>query len=293
MRRVLTSPGFLIVVVLSAAFHLQWTKFTARAASAPLPFYGEAAAAQIINPPLAAFSSVSAASFTAAAGLAPESITSGFGSPLGDDTVAALSLPLPTRLGGISLKITDSAGMERLAPLFFVSPGQINYMMPSGTANGPVTVTVTDGSGPIASGAAQISNVAPGLFSANSSGQGVPAGFILRVKAGGSQSFEPIAQFDSAQNRFVPAPIDLGPATDQVFLGLYGTGLRFRSSLSAVSCAIGGASNEVLFAGPAPGFVGLEQVNLRLSRGLIGRGAVDVALSVDGKAANTVRVSVR
>ena len=242
---------------------------------------------------LAAFSSVSAASFTAAAGLAPESITSGFGSSLGAVTVAASSRPLPTTLGGLSLKVADSAGMERLAPLFYVSPGQINYLIPPGAANGPATVTVINGSIPVASGAAQISSVAPGLFTANSSGQGVPAAFALRVKAGGAQNYEPVAQFDSAQNRFVPAPIDLGPATDQVFLGLYGTGLRFRSSLSAVSCAIGGVSNEVLFADAAPGFVGLEQVNVRLSRALIGRGEVDVALSVDGKAANTVRVRIR
>jgi uncharacterized protein (TIGR03437 family) len=49
----------------------------------------------------------------------------------------------------------------------------------------------------------------------------------------------------------------------------------------------------VLYAGAAPGFVGLEQVNVRLSRALIGRGEVDVALTVDGKAANTLRVSIR
>jgi uncharacterized protein (TIGR03437 family) len=196
-------------------------------------------------------------------------------------------------LGGISLKVTDSAGMERLAPLFFVSPGQINYLMPPGAANGPATLMVTNGAGPVASGAAQIFSVAPGLFTANSSGQGVPAGFALRVKADGSQSFEPVAQFDSTQNRFVPAPIDLGTGADQVFLALYGTGLRFRSSLSAVNCVIGGSSNEVLYADAAPGFVGLDQVNVRLSRTLIGRGAVDVALSVDGKAANTVRIRIR
>jgi uncharacterized protein (TIGR03437 family) len=193
-------------------------------------------------------------------------------------------------LGGLSVKVTDTAGIERLAPLFYVSPGQINYLIPPGAANGPATVTVTNGAVPVASGAAQISSVAPGLFSV---GQGVAAGFALRVKAGGAQSYEPIVQFDSTQNRFVPLPIDLGPATDQVFLALYGTGLRFRSSLSAASCAIGGVSNEVVFIGAQPEYVGLDQVNVRLSRALIGRGGVDVALTVDGKAANTARVSIR
>ncbi len=79
------------------------------------------------GPPLASIASVSAASFAAGSGLATESITAGFGATLGNDTLAASSLPLPTTLGGLSLNVTDSAGEERLAPLFFVSPGQINY----------------------------------------------------------------------------------------------------------------------------------------------------------------------
>jgi len=78
-----------------------------------------------------------------------------------------------------------------------------------------------------------------------------------------------------------------------VFLILYGAGLRFRSALSAVSCVIGDVNSEVSFADALPGFVGLDQVNVRLSRSLVGRGEVDVALSVDGKAANIVRVSIR
>jgi len=85
----------------------------------------------------------------------------------------------------------------------------------------------------------------------------------------------------------------LGPETDQVFLVPFGTGFRFRSSLSAVTVKIGGADVEVLYAGEAPGFIGLDQLNVRLSRSLIGRGEVDVALTVDGRTANVVRVNVK
>ena len=138
-----------------------------------------------------------------------------------------------------------------------------------------------------------IANVAPGLFSANADGQSVAAAVVLRIKADGAQIFEPVAQFDAGLNRFVAAPIDLGPASDKVFLALFGTGIRFRSALSAVKAAIGGTDSEVLFADAAPGFVGLDQVNVRLPRSLAGRGEVDVAMSVDGMAANKVRVSVR
>ncbi len=242
---------------------------------------------------MARLTSVSAASFTVAGGLAPESITALFGVNLADKTQAAASLPLPATLAGVSLKVTDSAGVERLAPLFFVSPGQINYVIPAGTANGPATLTVMNAGEPVASGESQIASAAPGLFSANSSGAGVAAALALRIKADGSQSYEPVAQFDPEQNRFVPTPIELSAATDQVFLVFYGTGLRYRSSLSAVSCVIGGVNSEALFAGPAPGFAGLDQVNVRLPRSLARRGEVDVELFVDGEAANKVRVSIR
>jgi uncharacterized protein (TIGR03437 family) len=237
--------------------------------------------------------SVSAASFAAGGMLAPESIVAAFGSNLANSTQAASAQPLPTELAGASVRVRDSAGVERLAPLFFVSPGQINYQIPPGTASGPATVTVTNGAATIATGAATVANVAPGLFSANSNGRDVAAANALRVRANGAQQFEAVARFDAAQNRFVPAPIDLGPEGDVVFLALYGTGLRFRNSLSTVSASIGGVNCEVLFAGAAPGFVGLDQINVRLSRSLAGRGEVDVALVVDGKAANTVRVSIR
>jgi uncharacterized protein (TIGR03437 family) len=238
------------------------------------------------------FAIVSAASF-AAGGLPPESIVAGFGSNLATGVQAAPSTPLPTTLAGVSVKIRDSADRERLAPLFFVSPGQINFLIPGGMANGQAVLTVMRDDGPVASGETQIANVSPGLFSADASGLGAASAVALRVKADGSQSFEPVAKYDPARNRFAPAPIDLGPTTDQIFLVFYGSGLRFRNSLSTVNCTIGGASSETLYAGVVPGFVGLDQVNVRLPRSLAGRGEVDVALVVDGKAANTVRVSVR
>ncbi|MCI0392093.1 MAG: FG-GAP repeat protein [Acidobacteria bacterium] len=142
MRRVLTRPGFLIVVVLSAAFYLQRTKFTVGAASAPLPLNSDSAAAQLIVPPLAQL-----ARLVAGDGAAEDM----FGSSVsisGDTLVVGVKLDdvganvnqgsayVFVRSGGVwSLqkqfidKVTDSAGMERGAPLFFVSPGQINVRL--------------------------------------------------------------------------------------------------------------------------------------------------------------------
>ncbi|MGH8694757.1 MAG: hypothetical protein ACREVM_11080, partial [Burkholderiales bacterium] len=85
--------------------------------------------------PAGAVASVSAASFSGAT-LASESIVAAFGAGLAITTQAAATLPLPISLAGTTISVKDSAGAERLAPLFFVSPGQINYQMPRGQRRG-------------------------------------------------------------------------------------------------------------------------------------------------------------
>ncbi|MGH9934866.1 MAG: hypothetical protein ACREAM_01395 [Blastocatellia bacterium] len=239
-----------------------------------------------------AVANVSAASFTGAM-LAPDSIVAAFGAKLATATRIADTQPLPTTLVGTTVRVKDSAGTERPSSLFFVSAGQINHLLPAGAANGAATVTVTSGDGSISIGAILLAAVAPGLFAANANGQGVAAAVALRAR-GTVQTFEPVARLDQAQSRFVPEPIDLGPAGDQVFLILYGTGARNRSALSAVTCKVGGADVTVSFVGAAEGFAGLDQLNVGpLPNSLRGRGEVDVALIADGKPANIVRVSIR
>jgi virginiamycin B lyase len=236
--------------------------------------------------------SVSAASF-AQTDVAAESIVAAFGSRLATATQAATTLPLPTDLANTRVSVRDNAGTTRTAPLFFVSPAQVNYLMPTGTANGTATVTITSGDGRIATGTVQIASVAPGLFAANADGRGVAAASVLRVKAGGAQIYEqPAAVFDPVQNRFVARAIDLGPEGDQVFLILYGAGLRGRSALSAVTAKLGGVDATVGFAGAQGDLIGVDQVNLLLPRSLAGRGEVEVVLMVDGKTANTVAIKI-
>lgn len=243
-----------------------------------------------------ALTNVSAASYRRL-NLASESIVAAFGAGLSAGTASAPTLPLPTQLGGSSVKVKDSAGVERAAPLFFVSPNQINYQMPAGLAAGAATITITSGAGASISGTTRIATVAPGLFSANANGQGVAAGVALRVKPNGERTFEPIAQFDAAQNQFVPLAIDLGvfppnAATD-VYLILFGTGLRNRPPLSTVQARIGGQEVPVLFAGAQGDLAGLDQINMPLPRNLILRGEVDVVLTVDGRTANAVRIKIQ
>ena len=236
--------------------------------------------------------SVSAASYRGVQ-TAREMIMAAFGTNLATMTQVANTVPLPTTLGGVSLVAKDRLGIETPVPLFFVSPSQINYLMPSGVLPGKITITASRNDTVKVSGVLTLDSVAPGLFSANSSGSGVAAATVLRVRANGSQSYESVARFDQATNQFTPLPIDFGAETDQLFLILFGTGIRFRSSMSLVAVQIGGVNSEVLYADQQGDFAGLDQINVRLPKILAGRGEVDLLLTVEGKQANSVKISFK
>jgi uncharacterized protein (TIGR03437 family) len=242
---------------------------------------------------IAAATNVSAASFVPIFGAA-EAIIAVFGTELATQTLSATTLPLPTTLGGTTVTVRDSLGTVRNAPLFFVSPNQINYLIPVGTANGAATVTITAGNGKQSSGPLTIQTVAPGLFSASANGRGLPAAVGLRVKGDGQQINEPVIQYDAVQGRYVAVPIDLGPPEDRFFLIIFGTALRGRSSLGSVIATLGGVSVPVTYLGAQGQLVGLDQGNLGpLPRTLIGRGNVELNLMVDGQAANTLQVNIK
>jgi uncharacterized protein (TIGR03437 family) len=115
------------------------------------------------------------------------------------------------------------------------------------------------------------------LFTANASGSGIPA--AVGVRYPGAVQLPPLT-----------TPIDLGPETDEVYLLLFGTGIRGGKSATV---KIGGVDAPVTYSGPQGSLVGLDQVNVKLPRALIGRGEMDLVLTVDGKAANTVKVRIK
>src|SRR5262245_2312792 len=113
---------------------------------------------------------VSAASFESA--VAPESIVAAFGSSLATKAEAAKSLPLPTTLAGTAVTLRDSKEIEHAARLFYVSREQVNFLVPSETSPGEAVVTIISADGIISQGTVEVSEVAPGVFTANSTGRG-------------------------------------------------------------------------------------------------------------------------
>jgi uncharacterized protein (TIGR03437 family) len=91
----------------------------------------------------------------------------------------------------------------------------------------------------------------------------------------------------------VPVPIDLGAAADQSALVLYGTGIRTRNALADVTVNIGSQTLAPAYAGVAPVFVGLDQVNVALPRTLAGSGTVNLSVSVAGTVSNTLTVAFK
>ncbi len=234
--------------------------------------------------------SVSAASFIAGT-LAPETIAAAFGSGFAQNVALASAVPLPTTLEGTQVVIRDAFNLERPAPLFFVSPGQINYLIPQGIFPGNAAVFVRRNNQDVAQGAITIETSAPALFAANSNGQGVAAAVVLRVR-NGQQTFEPVSRLEGGSQ--VAIPIDLGSETDQVYLLLYGSGFRGFVPPSAMSVTVGGTAVPVLGYAGVEGFAGLDQCNIGpLPQSLAGRGNLDIILTAGAKTANPLTVNIK
>jgi uncharacterized protein (TIGR03437 family) len=126
------------------------------------------------------------------------------------------------------------------------------------------------------------------LFSANQSGEGPPPGLLITV-------ITPFVRTDgsvlcgSAGNACDSLPVDLFATPGDVYIALFGTGLRGHGGLVNVTATIGGEPVPVFFAGPQGEFAGLDQINLGpLPPSLAGRGEVEIVITINGKPSNAV-----
>ena len=194
-----------------------------------------------------------------------------------------------SNLGG-GLTVTDSTGAQFPAALGFVSANQINFVVPAGAALGDAMFTVGNGS-TSPPPTTLIQNVAPTLFSMNGTGTGVAAATAVDVLTAEPQQQMPVAVFSCAESGCTPVPINVS-VSGTIYVTLYGTGFRNRSSLASVQVTVNGVSVPVQYAGAQPSFPGLDQVNISLPAALSGTGVVNVVLTVDGQVSNTVTLSI-
>jgi uncharacterized protein (TIGR03437 family) len=217
--------------------------------------------------------------------VAAGSIVTAYGVDLATGTASAA--PTALTLVGTSASIVGSTGVSAPAPLYFVSPGQVNLLVPSGTALGIATITITSGDGTASAGTVTVAAAAPGLFPLNLAGL-VAANVTTLTTAGAQVSGN---DFQVVNGAVVALPVNLGPPAQLVFLVLYGTGIAGRSSLANVSVSIGGLSLPVAYAGPQ-GEAGLDQVNVQIPASLAGSGDIPISITVDGKVSNVARITI-
>ena len=245
-----------------------------------------AAPGDVSLPTLFADGVVEGAGFTKLRPLAPGGIISLFGARFAGENNFASELPLERELAGVSVRI----GGED-APLYFVGPGQINAQVPFGVDPGdsvPVAVSVSD-----LLTAPQnylIAPAQPGLFDIGG-GQGAvliantaivvaPVGSIPGRQARPAESGEFLSIFCTG----------LGATSPTVESGATGAG---EAVTTPVTATIGGVNASVSFAGLAPGFVGLYQVNAVVPGGVGPGPAVPVVITQNGIASNTVTIAVQ
>jgi uncharacterized protein (TIGR03437 family) len=213
------------------------------------------------------------------------SFAAAYGTNLASGTQSATP-PFPATLGGVTVSVQDSAGTTRSAPIQTVSPTQVNYLVPDGTAPGIATVTIGS-----SSGSAQIDAVGPGLYSMTGDGKGVAAATAALYGAGGT--ITPVPVFQCGSSGCVSVPMGLGQSTDELVITLYGTGIRNNTGLPNAVAEVGGARATILYAGAQPQYPGLDQVNLVIPRSLAGAGEIPVVLTIDGQTANAVSINLK
>jgi uncharacterized protein (TIGR03437 family) len=191
--------------------------------------------------------------------LAPGEIAALFGLGLAANTAIATEQPLPTTLANVRVLIDGQA-----APLFFVSPTQINFQVPRNTAATTVVPSVSSatalievysGNQLIRAGAFQIAPSVPGFFTINASGTGAAAA---------------VDAFTGAR-----APFNARQANGQPnIIAVFGSGLGadvtdVEGNIAGnVQAIINGQPAPVSYAGRAPGFTGLNQLNIGLPEGI-------------------------
>ncbi len=210
--------------------------------------------------------------------VSPDGIAATFGDQLAQTVATATSFPLPATLAGVSVTVNDIA-----ARLIFVSPAQVNYIVPSNVDPGTAMVKVMYNGAVMAGGTATIENVSPSIFTFSANGQGVAAA---------QTTFDGVSFQQAANPDGTPRSLAVGTEARPNYLVFYGTGLRRRSQMANVSVTVGGIAVNVEFLGAHSRLAGLDQVNVKLPQELRGRGNVDVVVTVDGRVSNAARISI-
>jgi uncharacterized protein (TIGR03437 family) len=191
----------------------------------------------------------------------------------GDETITAPNYPLPTDLGDLEILVDEIP-----APLYFVSPGQINFYVPMRLEPGTQSTFIVQRKSNnqiLASGVLDVGTATPALFTSTQNGQGQVAALnednTVNTNTNGVDRGKVIQLYATGQG-FVPnAPPDGTPSE----------GLVRTPDLPRVIIGSGFVPDEAIeYSGLAPGYVGVWQINVRVPMSVPPGSATDVVVTL-------------
>jgi uncharacterized protein (TIGR03437 family) len=237
---------------------------------------GTAAAA----PAVAAGGVLSAATYSLNAPVAPGMLVSIFGSNFtaaGSQYVVS-TFPWPTEVGGTSVTI----GGEPV-PLYVVTPGQINAMIPYDVAvNTTLPLVVTYNGAVSPPEPVSLAPSEPGIFTSSMNGMGT--GIVVIAHSDGSQVLAGNGNAAKAGDVLVIYGTGLGTVTPRAVAGAPAPLSQLEWADDPVTVTIGGVkASGILFDGAAPGWSGLYQVNVTVPAGIAASSQAPLVLTQSGR----------
>lgn len=216
--------------------------------------------------------------------IARGSIFSVFGENLGPAQSPALSFPLSSTLGRVSISVTQGSVVTQAFPIF-VSPGQINAVMPSSVNTGLTTLRVVYQNTKSNAITIQIANSAPGIFAVSSGGYG--PGIVQNYVSAANQPLNSLA----------------APAARGQSVVIWGTGLgpvSFPDNVAPtagnvatpVTLAVGGQPAAVSYSGRSPCCSGVDQIVATLPNNVPLGCWVPVTVNAGGTVSNTITMAI-
>ena len=213
----------------------------------------------------------------------------GYGPVMAERDAEAHGPHLPRALAGITVQVTDSAGVARPAGIFWVSGGwgQVNFVVPEESAPGPARMTLLRNDGSRVTTNITIADTAPG-FRTGLSCRGAAQGRAIQRFADGHASTTEIAVCQNGDCRTLEVPMTKDAPTR---VTLRASGFRHATSAGEIKVTIAGKRVPVISYGPGDD-PGMDQLTVAIPAALRGLGETDLVAHVNGRVANVVRIRI-
>ena len=215
-----------------------------------------------------------------------------FGANFSADTILTSSVPWPTTLGGLTLRINGV-----LSPMLYVTPQQLGFQFPwEVTGLSKVTAQVTLNGISSAVQTISLNPYSPGIFSMTQTGSGQGAvqiaGTTTLAAAPGSVAGQ-VCQPVPKSGFIAIYATGLGPVENPPADGAAGGVDPLSKTVTQPTLTVGGIESEVVFSGLAPYLVGVYQVNAKIPANAPSGNAVPLSLRIAGAVSNTVTIAIQ